>query len=485
MQNAPGEAEIHYHFARALERLGRADEAAGSFRHAIAINPDHLAALERLANLLTGHGRHDEARECYRRVAALQPDSLVGRISRAKVLADEGPPGELEAWLRETTRRFPTSAEAKRLLAMMLREAGRFDDAIAILEAATQDSPSEAAATAYYDLATSKKITAADAPMLEQMRTLLGSDALSETCHSRLHFGLGKALDDLEQYEEAMRHFEDGNRIAGRGQKFDRERFAASAARIIAGITPALFETLAPVGSVSELPVLIVGMPRSGTTLVEQILSSHRDVAAGGETNFWNGKIEAFADAKAAVASGDPAAWNAPRLAEDYLTLLRGIAPRAARVTDKTLSNFLWLGVIYMVFPKARIIHCRRHPVDTCLSNYFTLFREAMPFTTSKADLAFYYQQYARLMAHWRAVLPPHCFHEIEYEQLTATPEPVTRRLIDFCGLEWDEACLRPEANPRAVRTASAWRVRQPIDRRAIERWRRYEPWLGELRQLL
>ncbi len=165
--------------------------------------------------------------------------------------------------------------------------------------------------------------------------------------------------------------------------------------------------------------------------------------------------------------------------------MLRRIGPHAARVTDKSPSNFLWIGLIRSVFPGARIIHCRRHPVDTCLSIYFTNFGTPMPFANDKADLAFYWRHYAELMSHWRTVLSGERFHEVDYEQLVTDPETVTRRLIDFCGLGWDDACLRPEANGRVVRTASMWQVRQPIFRSSIDRWRCYEPWLGELRGLL
>ncbi len=148
-------------------------------------------------------------------------------------------------------------------------------------------------------------------------------------------------------------------------------------------------------------------------------------------------------------------------------------------------GNFLWIGLFHLVFPKARIIHCRRHPVDTCLSNYFTNFTAPMPFTYDKGHLAFYYRCYERLMAHWRAVLPPGILLDVDYEDLVQDRERITRRMIDFIGLEWDDQCLRPEDNQRIVRTASMWQARQPTYRTSTERWRRYEPWLGELRGLL
>jgi hypothetical protein len=175
---------------------------------------------------------------------------------------------------------------------------------------------------------------------------------------------------------------------------------------------------------------------------------------------------------------------NAPSLALDYLTLLRGIAPAALRVTDKNPFNFLYIGFIHLALPQARFIHCRRDPVDTCLSIYFTRFAMPQPFAYDRGDLVFYYQQYQRLMAHWRTVLPPGRLLEIDYETLIAERERETRRMIDFCGLEWDDECLTPERNQRVVRTASLWQARQPVYPGSVGRWRRYEPWLGALGEL-
>jgi Sulfotransferase family len=172
-------------------------------------------------------------------------------------------------------------------------------------------------------------------------------------------------------------------------------------------------------------------------------------------------------------------------LAAAYLALLRKIGPSATMVTDKLPSNYLRLGLIRLLLPNARIVHCRRDPVDTCLSIYSTLFSSRMDFAGSKADLVFCYRQYVRLMDHWRAILPSERFLEVEYERLIADREVETRRLIAFTGLDWDDACLRPERNDRAVTTASTWQARQPVYGSSVERWRRYEPWLGELRELL
>ena len=210
------------------------------------------------------------------------------------------------------------------------------------------------------------------------------------------------------------------------------------------------------------MPVFIVGLPRSGTTLAEQILSSHPAVAAGGELQFW--RVRALELRRFMSGAPDPAALS--QAADDYFALLRGVGPSAKRVTDKAPLNYEELGLIRLALPGARIVHCRRNPVDTALSIYFTEF----------ADIVFMYRQYERLMAHWRRILPPDKFLELDYER---------RRLVAFSGLEWEDACLEHERNARIVRTASVWQARQPIYTTSVGRWRRYEPWLGELRELL
>lgn len=477
---APNDASGHYNLALAFERLGNEGEAIRELRRAIAIDPDLVVALERLGNLLVRHDRRDAAMDCYRRIVSSQPNSLTGRLSNAKVLAEEGRHTDAATLLHETAIVFPQSGEVKQTLAIILREQGRFDEALPLLIDATCGSPAQAAA-AYHDLIMSKRISPVDAPMLQQVRELLGHHALPETYRPRLNLALGKALDDLGEYEDAIKHFDRGNCIVRRREPFDRERFVANMERLVAIFTADFLKDHAGLGSSSEAPILILGMPRSGTTLVEQIVTSHRHTAAGGELNFWNDKADIFTRAW----HNRLTASRIGRMAHEYETTLLRFGREAIRVTDKSPNNFLWIGLIHIVFPEARIIHCRRHPVDTCLSNYFASFRGRVPFANSKADLVLYYQHYTWLMQHWRTILPPELLHEIDYEQLVTDPEPTVRRLIAFCGLDWDGTCLQPEANHRPVKTASLWQVRQPISRGSVDRWRHYEPWLGELGQLL
>jgi hypothetical protein len=172
-------------------------------------------------------------------------------------------------------------------------------------------------------------------------------------------------------------------------------------------------------------------------------------------------------------------------VAADYLGVLHAIAPKAARVTDKMPFNFLWAGLIHLAFPRAIIIHCRRTAVDTALSIHQTHFHPVLAFPTGGTELVSYFRSYQRLTDHWRSVLPADRYIDVDYEELTCAPEPVIRRIIAACGLAWNDACLRPESNPRAVKTPSKWQTRQAIYRTSVARWRHYEPWLGPLRELV
>ena len=389
-----------------------------------------------------------------------------------------GRAAQAERQLRDLVAREPSTAEAHLLLGQLLDDAGRFDEAAASFEQVLALDPGSAAA--YHGLVTSRRLTEADRPLVPRIEKQLAGLGGSVHQQMTLHFAAGKALDDLQDYSRAIEHFDAANRIRARLSPFDRQDFTRQVDRLIASFTPEFFAHQAALGADDETPVLVLGMPRSGTTLVERIVSSHPAVAGGGELRFWR-------DSRGRLAAADPArrAEQAGEVRREYLALLRGIGPEALRVTDKMPFNFLWIGLVHLLLPRARIIHCRRTPIDTCLSIYQTQFTDNWGFAGDRGDLVAYYRQYQRLMDHWRGVLPADRLLEIDYEEATARPDAAARRRCRFCGLEWDDACLRPDRNPDAVKTASKWQARQPIYRTSVERWRRYEPWIGELRQLL
>jgi tetratricopeptide (TPR) repeat protein len=476
---SPDLAIAHYNKGLALERQGRRAQAIAAFRQAVAVAPDFAEAYAKLGNLLLSDDDRAAAFDCFRRAAAIKPDTALAALCRAKLLMEEEQAAAAEAPARHAIALDPHNSDAHCLLGSILMELGRFDDAAAAFDWGIALNRRQI--TAYHELAHVKKLTEADRPLIAQMTWMLEEYGLADDEQADLHFALGKAHDDLSEYADAIRHFDEGNRLKHRSTSYDRARHATGVERQITVFTADFFVRNGALGADCETPVLILGMPRSGTTLVEQILSSHPEVAAGGELAFWGERASGCGiDAAGRI---DPD-W-ARETARDYRTLLAGISPTARRVTDKRPQNFHYIALIHSLFPHAHIIHCRRHPVDTCLSIYFQNFARRIDFAYDRGDLLAFYRQYLRVMAHWRSVLPADRFLEIQYEELVADREPVTRRMVTFCGLDWDEACLHPERNRRPVRTASLWQARQPVYRSSVARWRHYEPWLGPLRELL
>jgi hypothetical protein len=329
-------------------------------------------------------------------------------------------------------------------------------------------------------VAINRKLTADDGPLVARMNAALGRSNLTPRDRKLLHFALGKAHDDMGNDKEAMQNFEAGNRYRALGGRLERGALTQYVDRLIEATPPGYRDRQPDPGVEDPTPILIVGMPRSGSTLTEQILSSHPEIAAGGEQGFWGARCAAHEDISGLTST--PEATR--RLADDYLAALRAFGRDAKRVTDKMLANFTLLGVIHRVFPNATIIHCRRHPIDTALSIFTTHFEANVNYASDRGDIVFFTRQYLRLMAHWRRVLPADRFVEVDYEALVADPERHARRLITACGVEWNDACLELHRNTRKIATASFWQARQPIYRTSVERWRRYEPWLGELREL-
>jgi tetratricopeptide (TPR) repeat protein len=441
--------------------------------------PSLTEAWFRAGALVYTLGHRAEAIGCFRRAAATGPKTSFGRLGAARALLTEDRDAEAERVLRRTLALDPTNAMAYDLLGNLLAEFGRFDEARDCFVRAIAIAPLMAGT--YYDLVRCRPVTIADEGLLARMEAALATPGLEVAQRLRVHLALGKAADDLGDHALAMRHFDAADSVRRNSASFDSAAFDTQINRLIARCTPELIARAPALGSGDATPVLIVGMPRSGTTLVEQIVSSHPEVDAGGELNFWNERGAAWHQA-------GPAGANAPfigQAAAEYLGVLRAIGPKAARVTDKMPFNFLWAGLIHLAFPRATIVHCRRAAIDTALSIHQTHFHPGLAFPTGGAELVAYFRSYRRLTDHWRRVLPPDRFIEVDYEELTRAPEPVIRRIIAGCGLAWDDACLCPERNPRAVKTPSKWQARQPIYRNSVERWRRYEPWLGPLRALL
>jgi tetratricopeptide (TPR) repeat protein len=475
----PRYTDAYFRLGIALEKLGNIGEAIVAYHRATELFPSLTEAWFRAGALAYTLGHREEAIGGFRRAAATGGKTSLGRLGKVRALLIEDRNQEAEQVLRETLVADPRNAMAYDLLGNLLSEFGRFDEARACFERAISIAP--LLAGSYYDLVRCRPVTSVDGGLLQAMQGALTTPGLEAGQRLRLHLAIGKAAEDLGNYALAMQHFDAADAVRRGSASFDSAAFSIKIDHLIARCTPEWIARVHKLYSCDATPMLIIGMPRSGTTLVEQIVSMHPEVGAGGELHFWNQRGAAWHHSGAAENELPFLA----RAAADYLGVLRAIAPQAARVTDKMPFNFLWAGLVHVAFPHAIIIHCRRAPIDTALSIHQTHFHPSLAFPTGGAELVAYFRSYQRLIDHWRSVLPADRFLEIDYEDLTRTPEPVIRRIIAACGLAWHDACLRPESNLRAVKTPSKWETRQPIYRTSIARWRRYEPWLGPLRALV
>ncbi len=472
-------ASAHQHLGDIFHGLRQINKAIASYEAAVALKPDLVIVQRWLARQYRLRGMTDKAAAAFRAVAAASPRTVGAQIAEARALEALGDADAAVAALREILQAHPDNAEAHATLGEILSHWGRSPEAAAHFQRAAELVPADVGS--WSGLAVNKRFGAEDGPLLTRMKAALERPGLTPPDRQTLHFALGKAHEDMGRYEEAMREFDAGNRLRATGGGLDRAEVVRVIDGLIAATPPGYRDRQSDRGVDDTTPVLIVGLPRCGSTLIEQMLSNHPDVAAGGELDFWHDR-RLLNDCWRLTRDAEATR----RLADDYLAILRRLGPGAKRVTDKLPNNALIIGVIHRVFPNATFIHCRRQPLDHALSMLTTNLASAnFAFMASRSDIVFYYRHYLRIMAHWREVVPEDRLVEVDYEAVVADPEPQVRRLISACGLEWRDSCLAPQLNRRRINTASVWQARQPIYGTSVERWRRYEPWLGALRELL
>jgi tetratricopeptide (TPR) repeat protein len=475
---APDLAAAHANLGAALQAEGRLAEAVAAHERALALDPGSAdAATENdLGNLLQSLGRHGDAVARYESALTKQPDLAAARGNLANSLQALDRTDEAIAQYRQAIAAAPGNARFHGNLGTALRELGRIEAARLAFATAVALAPDDA--LGHLNLAEVKRFAAGD-------RQLAALDALAQSgsVAPALYFALGKARADLEDYAASFRHLMRANALRRREITYDEAAVLARFERIRAAFTPEVLDRLHGRGHPSEVPVFIIGMPRSGTTLVEQILASHPQVFGAGELTEFGDAVAASLAFPEAVPALDGETLR--RLGRTYATGLGARAPAAQRITDKMPANFLFAGLIHLALPTARIVHVRRDPVDTCFSCFATLFTAGQDFAYDLGELARYYRAYDGLMAHWRRVLPQGAMLELRYEEIVGNLEGEARRLLAYCGLDWDERCLAFHATPRPVRTASAAEVREPIYRRSIGRAQRYGELLRPLRDAL
>jgi tetratricopeptide (TPR) repeat protein len=463
----------------ALCRLGRYDEGAAQFRQAINIKETHPESHHHLGGLLRTQGLLLESEQQLRRALKLQPTLIQAQISLGATLFMLGKLVEARELLEKALRVSPRNVEALMHIGKLAGLEGNKEEAESWYQRALEVDPK--AWLAWVGIGELRKFTAADAQWLKGAQAA-ASNGLAPLSEASVHCAIGRYYDQIGEYENAFNSFRRAKELVKTaGATYSRPDAERNSDTWIRTYTR---ETLARErlgASESDLPVIVTGMPRSGTSLVEQIIASHPAASGVGELNFW---ANAIRKRESGLALAPPDESTSRKLAAAYLDALTANSGTASRVVDKSIFNFLFLGPIHAIFPRARMICMQRDPVDTCLSCYFQDFAPSLSFAHDLSDLAHLYRQHHKMMAHWRNALPPGTLIEIPYEELTADQEGWTRRMLEFLGLPWDDRCLQFHTTKRAVVTASHWQVRQKIYKSSIARWRKYEKFIGPLLEL-
>lgn len=447
---APGQAIYRNNLGNALILSTRPEEAVPHLEKAVKLDPDYAEAWSNLGKAWRQIGNIEKAGKYFSEALSVAPGFLRAQIGAAEIQSEMGQFEEAQAAFSRILRLDPRNVEA--LCGMAATHKLKPDD-----------------------------------PLIENFEKLLRDPILRDDEGAPLHHAFGKICNDLGRYEDAFLHFTRGKEL--KKLRFHMELHSATYAAAKRLFTPAFFAERKHFGTRDKRPVFIVGMPRSGTTLTEQILSSHHSVAGLGELpnlrrivgglSFGSGDPTAFTTRVAALSAAEVA-----DLANTYCKAYERAPKTALRMIDKSPHNYELLGLIALMFPEARILHTRRSPMDNCVAIYLQNFNESHGYNGDLTTLGAYYREYRVLMDHWHAALPIRML-DVDYEKTVADLEPGARALVDYLGLDWDENCLRYFEAKRQVRTPSRWQVRQPIYDSSVGRWKNYEKYLGPLKAAL
>lgn len=474
----PSSAQAQDHAGGVLVNLGRHAEALPYFEAALRIEPHFVRAYNNIGAALQALGRSQEAATYLERAVALQPGYTDARVNLATALEALDRYDEAQQHLRQAIAAEPGEAQAYGKMGAIASMRGDMDGAVdALRHGVERDGRS---GRLYHLLASTNRLTLDDPAVAGMQKLLERIDELPLDEQIALHFALGSVYTENGRRDLSLDHFIAGNALKRRLVEYDERATLATFEQIAATFRPDAMRTLEGTGYATDRHVFIVGMPRSGTTLAEQILASHPDVYGAGELSaFHDLALDAFARDTALTAA------VLEKLGRRYSDAVTALAPSALRITDKMPANFRYAGLIHLALPNARIVHMRRDPVDTCVSCFSQNFAEEQPFAYDLAELGRYYRAYEKLMAHWRSALPDGAMLEIQYEDLIDDLESHARRLIEYAGLEWDPACLEFYRTQRPVRTASVAQVRRPIYKTSVGRWRGHERRLKPLLEAL
>jgi len=481
-------AEAHNNRGAALHEMKRYHEARVSYDQAIALNPNYANAYSGRGSTLHALKQNDDALASFDQAITLRPDVAEAYNNRGKILQEVKRFDDALASFDKAIALKPDDADARNNRGIILMNKGRMKEAEEMFLKALALKPDYA--NSLYNLTSIRKYRDADHADVEHIQALLSKPGISLDDQECLYFSLGKIYDDCGLYDEAFECYRQANQIRNATVSYNPDMVVGYINRLMEVFSKEFLGRPFAFTPDSRSPLFIVGMPRSGTTLMASILSNHRSIGTAGELPTIN---EITLRLPGLIGNGIPypqaAEHITPAIASPLIhhyekRLRRDAGLEVPHVIDKHPLNFRHLGFISMLFPKARVIHCSRHPLDTGLSNYFQRFSSQYDYSYDLRNIGHFYGEYSRLMEHWRQALPMRMI-EVSYEDMIMNTEPMARKVLDSLGLEWDDRCLAPHTNPYAVETASNWQARQPIYTQSAERWRWYEKYLIPLRQAL
>ena len=480
----PNNARYHGNLCEILrqqKKLKRAQAVGKRATELDPVNPDYWYNL----GLAYADGRDwEKAERAYLKTLQLNPGHDFACNNLGAVYEKSGQTDLALSSYEHATRINPKHAEAHNNAGAIYSERGDLDKARKCFTASMKANPGFI--EPFYNLSSLKTFSPADPMILEMERQGLKLDTLPADAQIRYHFAMGKVYEDTAQYDNAFREYELANRMKFNLERYNHHKTEHLVNRIITDFTRDKLEQYKGSGNNDTTPVFIVGMPRSGTSLLEQVLDSHPLVYGAGELKVLDDIVRGQHTDQEIAEKGMPVhrdlgSFDFAVMAQQYLDHIKNLHPDARRITDKMPANFFYLGFIHLMFPRARVIHSMRDPMDSCFSCYSRLFNEPMTFSYNLEALGNYYIQYIRLMQHWHQVLPQGTILDIRYEDMVADLETQARRLIAFLGLEWHENCLKFYENKRLVKTASIAQVRKPIYSTSVARWQHFDKHLQPL----
>ena len=455
------------------------EDATKILTKSLELEPDYWKTLADYGALLLAQYQFQEAINYFERAIKLKPSNIAINTNFATCLANTGQHHEALVFGARAIELNPKNPDAYDIMGCALTELGRTQEAERYFEKAIKINKYFGAV--YLNYSRAKKFSDKDLPLMRKMEKYL-LESMPSDQRRYFHFSLGKLYDDCKEWDKAFQHYRQANLLA-RPSYEESPIPKKSLKRLKKLFTQGMLEHYShEIGNQSTVPVFVVGMPRTGTTLVEQIISSHPQAEGAGELDNidqLSRKICPIEDHKEYVEKWKAALTSETfkKIASEYLEVLTKDRGNALRIIDKMPENYLHLGLIKLLFPQAKIIHMIRNPLDTCISCYFTTFRH-IGWSYDIEWIVKRYAQYQKVMKFWKSVLPEEMILEIEYERLVTEPEKYSRLMINHIGLEWDSVCLDFYKKEQAVRTASLWQVRQPIYESSMKRWQNYIPFL-------